>query len=157
MHVAHYCTYCIVCAVSVQFEACIPNPFTNVEVHFIFIVVLPVITIPPDDQTVLSPEVASFNCSSTGKPRVDMYWIDRDNVLINDTTDKYILSTYTIGNCTITDPPSQCVSSSTLQILNTRTVDSGEYTCVVTNEVGNYSSSTILIVNGEHCNCIQFY
>ena len=54
-----------------------------------------------------------------------------------------------MGNCTITDPPSECVSSSRLEILKTRAVDSGEYTCVASSVAGTDSASTSLIVNGE--------
>ena len=108
---------------------------------------------PPSDQTVLSPDTVSFKCSSTGRPRADIYWISKDNIVISNTTEKFVISTYAIGNCNISDP---CMSSSTLQILNTRAVDSGEYTCVATNIVGNYSSTTILIVNGKHSICIIY-
>ena len=59
-----------------------------------------------------------------------------------------MVSNSVMGNCTITDPPSQCVSSSTLQILNTRAVDSGEYTCVASNEVGNDTVTAQLIIDG---------
>ena len=59
-----------------------------------------------------------------------------------------MVSNSVMGNCTITDPPSQCVSSSTLQILNTRAVDSGEYTCIATNEAGRNIETANLIVNG---------
>ena len=59
-----------------------------------------------------------------------------------------IITNSIMGNCTFTDPPSQCVSSSTLQILNTRAVDSGEYTCVATNVAGRDEESISLIVNG---------
>jgi len=116
---------------------------------FFKIAVPPDIIIPPDDQTLLSPEATAFNCTSIGKPRADIYWISDDKVVIKDTTDKYVLNTYIMGNCTITDPPSECVSSSRLEILKTRAVDSGEYTCVASNVAGTDSASTSLIVNGE--------
>jgi len=72
-----------------------------------------------------------------------------------------IITNSTIGNCSITDPPSQCVSSNTLQILNTRVVDSREYTCVATNEAGSDAMTASLIVNGKiFCiitlKCIKF-
>ena len=62
-----------------------------------------------------------------------------------------IITNSIMGNCTITDPPSQCVSSSTLQISNTRAVDSGEYTCVATNVAGMDDGTAQLIVNGKFC------
>ena len=61
-----------------------------------------------------------------------------------------VVTNSTIGNCSITDPLSQCVSSSTLQILNTRVVDSGEYTCVATNEAGSDTATVQLIVDGAY-------
>jgi len=47
------------------------------------------------------------------------------------------------------DIPILCNSSSMLQILNTRAVDSGEYTCVATNNIGRDVASAQLIVNGK--------
>ena len=61
-----------------------------------------------------------------------------------------IITNSIMGNCTITDPPSQCVSSSTLQILNTRAVDSGEYTCVANTVAGKDEVIATLIVNGMY-------
>ena len=91
--------------------------------------------------------------TATGTPRAVISWLRNNNVLIssNSLSDggvPVIITNSTIGNCSITDPPSQCVSSSTLQILNTRAVDSGEYTCVATNEAGRDTEAANLIVNG---------
>lgn len=44
---------------------------------------------------------------------------------------------------------SQCVSSSTLQIVSTTAVDSGEYTCVANNVAGSDAGTAQLIVNGK--------
>ena len=57
------------------------------------------------------------------------------------------------------DIPTLCNSSSTLQILNTRAVDSGEYTCVANNDFGRDMASAQLTVNGksmlEVCNVLM--
>jgi len=60
-----------------------------------------------------------------------------------------IITNSTMGNCTITDPPSQCMSSSTLQILKTRAFNSGGYTCVANNVAGRDVGAAQLIVNGK--------
>jgi len=52
-------------------------------------------------------------------------------------------------DCNIDSPLSQCVSYSTLQISDSRTVDSGEYTCTATNVAGKDESTMSLIVNGD--------
>jgi len=49
------------------------------------------------------------------------------------------------------DIPALCNSSSTLQILNTRAVDSGEYTCVAVNTIKGDTASAQLTVNGRCC------
>ena len=89
----------------------------------------------------ISPQQVSLSCNATGKPRPVISWFRNDNELLSNRLSDggvpVIITNSIIGNCSITDPPSQCVSSSTLQILNTRAVDSGEYTCVATNEAGS--------------------
>ena len=92
-------------------------------------------------------------CTTTGKPRAVISWFRNNNEVMNNSLSDggvpVIITNSIMGNCTITDPPSQCVSSSTLQILNTRSVDSGEYTCVATNVAGSDDGTAKLIVNGE--------
>jgi len=43
------------------------------------------------------------------------------------------------------------VSSSRLEILKTRAVDSGEYTCVASNVAGRDDEITVLVVDGKFC------
>ena len=118
-----------------------------------FTTVVPIITQPPTNTTVTSGEVVNFTCTATGKPRAVISWLRNNNEVIsnNSLSDggvPVIITNSIMGNCTITDPPSQCVSSSTLQILNTRAVDSGEYTCVANNQAGNDKMMIALVVNG---------
>jgi len=51
--------------------------------------------------------------------------------------------------CGENDIPFLCNASSTLQIFNTRANDSGEYTCVASNDIGSDVSSANLTVNGK--------
>ena len=105
------------------------------------------------DRILTSNENVNFSCVTTGTPQAVISWLRNNNVLIssNSLSDggvPVVISNSVMGNCTITDPPSQCVSSSTLQILNTRAVDSGEYTCIASNEVGRDTAIFNVIVNG---------
>ena len=116
--------------------------------------VLPNITLPPTNATVTSDEDVNFTCTVTGKPRAVISWLRNNNEVISnkslsDGGVPVIITNSIMGNCTITDPPSQCVSSSRLQILNTRAVDSGKYTCVATNVAGRDEIIFVLIVNGN--------
>ena len=81
-------------------------------------------------------------------------WLRNNNEVINDNSLSdggvpVIITNSTMGNCTMTDPRSECVSSSRLEILKTRAVDSGEYTCVASNVAGRDDETTLLIVNGK--------
>ena len=101
----------------------------------------------------ISGEDVNFTCTATGKPQAVISWLINNNEMIsnNSLSDggiSVIITNSIIGNCNITDPPSQCVSSSTLQILNTRAVDSGEYTCVASNGVGSATAKLHLTVIG---------
>ena len=68
---------------------------------------------------------------------------------ISDRGVPVIITNSIMGNCTMTDPRSECVSSSKLEILKTRAVDSGEYTCVASNVAGRDDETTLLVVNGK--------
>ena len=116
--------------------------------------VVPVITQPPVDRNITSGDDVNFTCTATGKPRAVISWLRNNNEVIsnNSLSDggvPVIITNSIMGNCTITDPPSQCVSSSRLQILNTRAVDSGVYSCFATNEAGNVTNEGNLIINGK--------
>ena len=117
------------------------------------VTVIPVITEPPANTTVTSGENVNFTCTATGKPRAVISWLRNNNEVINDNSlsdgGVPVITNSTMGNCTMTDPRSECVSSSRLAILKTRAVDSGEYTCVATNVAGRDDETTILAVNGK--------
>ena len=122
----------------------------------IIVTVIPVITKPPTNTTVTSGEDVNFTCTATGKPRAVISWLRNNNEVINDNSLSdggvpVIITNSTMGNCTMTDPHSECVSSSRLEILKTRAVDSGEYTCVASNVAGRDGEITLLIVNGKSC------
>ena len=113
----------------------------------------PHITLLPTNTIVISGEDVNFTCTATGKPQAVISWLRNYNEVIsnNSLSDggvPIIIANSAIGSCSITDPPSQCVSSSTLQILKTRAVDSGEYTCVANNVAGSDEAMITLIVNG---------
>ena len=109
--------------------------------------VFPVITQPPVDVNANLSEEVNFTCIAIAKPRATIYWVKNMKTVIGNRLGRMV-SNSVMGNCTITDPPSRCVSSSTLQILNTRAADSGEYTCVAANEVGNDTVTAQLIIDG---------
>ena len=63
---------------------------------------------------------------------------------------KFIISYSTEGDCIITDPPSDCVITSTLYINDVVPNDSGEYVCTTTNAAGNDTASGSLTVHGTY-------
>ena len=109
--------------------------------------VAPSITRPPSSQKAEASNNISFICVANAKPWAAIQWIKNGNLLSNTTTMK--ISSTTMGNCTITDPPDQCVTSSTLTIFNTQPSDSGAYTCNATNEAGYVGKKARLIVVGK--------
>ena len=94
----------------------------------------------------------TFICVVNANPQAIIQWIFNGSVLRNmSDTDgtKYLITNETEGNCAITDPPSQCETSSTLEIFNTQPADSGEYTCNAINAVGASIESAELIITGN--------
>ena len=119
----------------------------TVHVHLSQIV-SPKITVPPSTHIVKSSSNVTFICVVNAKPRARIQWINNRLVLIND--NKTIITNETNGNCSITDPPSQCETNSTLTIINAEPHDSGEYTCNATNEGGYVERSATLSVDGMY-------
>ena len=102
--------------------------------------VVPVITTPPVDLTVVSPDSATFNCTATAKPQAIIQWT-MNGIVLNDAMGKFSISDVREGDCIITDPPSDCVITSTLDINDFVPNDSGEYVCTAINAAGSDTAS----------------
>ena len=111
--------------------------------------VAPVIIAPPTNLTVITPDSATFNCNATAKPQAIIQWTRNGNVL-NVAMGKFTITDSTQGDCIITDPPSDCITTSRLDIADTIPNDSGEYVCIAINVVGNDMESASLTVKGKH-------
>ena len=101
---------------------------------------------PPSSQIAEASGNISFVCVASS--RATIHWVKNENLLSNTTT--VIISSTTMGSCTITDPPDQCVTSSTLRIFDTQPSDSGVYTCNATNEAGYVEKTATLSVIGMY-------
>ena len=117
---------------------------------FYFIIVVPVITVPPTDPTVVSPDSATFSCTATAKPRAVIQWTINDGMVLTGTMGKFTITDTTEGDCIITSPPSECVITSILDIADNVPNDSGEYVCTAINDAGNNTASVSLTVNGKY-------
>ena len=109
-------------------------------------VVAPSIKILPLNKTVKGSSNTSLICVANAKPPATIQWMKNGNQLSNSTT--MIISSTTMGSCTVTDSPDQCVTSSTLRIFSTQPSDSGVYTCNATNEAGYVGENATLTVIG---------
>ena len=116
--------------------------------YFCFTTVIPIITVPPTNLTVVSPDSATFDCTVTAKPRAVIQWT-RNGVVFNGTMEKFFISYSTEGDCIITDPPSDCVITSTLDINDVVPNDSGEYLCTAINAAGNDTAPVLLTIHGK--------
>jgi len=79
----------------------------------------------------------------------------KDNEIVPDDSNHFVNSSSN-GTCSYLST-SQCITSSTLQIVSTTAVDSGEYTCVASNEVGNGSTNIQLVIQGVTIIRVQVY
>ena len=123
-----------------------------VHIYLSNFIVKPIISTQPMFQSSQSTNNITFTCVANANPRALIQWIFNGNVLRNmSDTDgtKYLITNETEGNCAITDPPSQCETSSTLEIFNTQPADSGEYTCIASNVAGTSIESAELTVTGN--------
>ena len=116
---------------------------------FYYTTVVPVITTPPTNLTVISPDSARFSCTATAKPRAVIQWT-RNRIVLNGTLGKSTISYSTEGDCIITEPPSDCVITSTLDINDIVPNDSGEYVCTAINAAGSDTASGSLTVYGKY-------
>ena len=112
----------------------------------------PIITIHPIYQVSKATTNVTFTCIANANPRAIIQWSFNGNVLRN-TSDihgsRYYIINGIEANCLVTNPPSQCVTSSTLEIVNTELADSGIYTCNASNAAGAGTASTNLTVTSK--------
>ena len=114
-------------------------------------IVVPVITVPPTDLTVVSPDSATFNCTATAKPRAVIQWtIINNGMVLTGTMGKFTITDTAEGDCIITNPPSECVITSILDITDNIPNDNGVYVCTAINGAGNNTASVSLTVNGKY-------
>ena len=112
----------------------------------------PIITTQPLSQVSQATNNVTVTCIVIANPRALIQWIFNGSVLrnISDTDGtKYLITNETEGNCTITDPPNQCETSSTLEIFNVQPADSGEYICDASNAAGASVESAELTIIGN--------
>ena len=62
---------------------------------------------------------------------------------------KFFISDVKEGDCIITDPASDCVITSTLEINDVVANDSGEYVCTAINDAGSDTIPVSLTVHGN--------
>ncbi|XP_065903000.1 insulin-like growth factor 1 receptor [Dysidea avara] len=109
--------------------------------------VKPDITEISPDYTVIPHNAGTFYCTATGKPLVAIRWLKDgssfDGLLRPDITITY---STTGSNCSNNDTSDQCVKSSRVYIYNATSKDSGNYTCVASNDYGLKSESLHLTV-----------
>ena len=119
--------------------------------HILFLsTVVPVVTITPMNQTVVSPNTTTFNCSATAKPQAEIQWM-RNGMLLGNTVDnttKITIIGIAQGDCNITRPPSECVLTSTLMLTGTIPDNVGEYVCTASNPAGSDMKTASLTVHG---------
>jgi len=115
-----------------------------------FFAVFPSIQVYPVKHTATAPITIIFTCTSTAKPQASVYWM-RNGVVLSEST-QYLIN-YTLNGSCSSGSINQCVSSSRLEILNTRAIDSGEYTCVAANGVGRESANVLLTIQGIPLQC----
>ena len=123
----------------------------NIIVVIVLSAVVPVVTITPMNQTVVSPNTVMFNCSATAKPQAEIQWM-RGGMVLNNTLDgimRIAINLIEVGDCIFTRPPSKCVSTSTLEITSTIPDDVGEYVCSATNPVGSMLETALLTIHGK--------
>ena len=113
----------------------------------------PVITTHPLHKSVETlSNYITFYCTTLAKPQASIKWIKNGKTLTNMSDEynitKVCVTGSTKGSCNITDPLSECESSSTLEILNTKPDDSGNYICNVSNEAGYVETNAHLSVDG---------
>jgi len=114
----------------------------------VLLLVAPVATITPINQTVVSPDNAIFNCSATAKPRAEIQWM-RNGMVLDNTVDNFTnVTEFMQGNCSITSLPSECVLISTLNLTDTIPANTGDYMCNASNPAGSDMETASLTIHG---------
>jgi len=106
-----------------------------------------VISVAPVNQTVsVSADLVNttFLCNATGYPQPNIQWM-RDGFIVIDSEHYQVTSTSLPEDCPIIIG---CQTSSSLLIVDIKTQDSGQYTCIASNTAGNDTRMTELRVNG---------
>ena len=112
-------------------------------------IVVPVIIVHSTDLIIVSPDNATFNCTATAKPRAVIQWTINNGMVLTGTMGKFTITDTTEGDCIITNPPSECVITSILDIADNVPNDSGQYVCTAINDADNNTASVSLTVNGK--------
>jgi len=102
------------------------------------------------NQTVVSPDTITLNCSATANSLAEIQWM-RDGMVLGNTIDNFTKVTilYNVqGDCTITSPPSECVLTSTLMLTDTIPANTGRYVCAASNPAGSDVETAWLTVHG---------
>lgn len=96
------------------------------------------ILIPPENQTVVSPNNATFFCQATARPGPDITWWkveeDGNTSQILETTEEYAIVNVEMG---------QRVRHSMLVVIDSQPSDSGVYHCQANN--GVYASVNLVV------------
>ena len=71
-------------------------------------------------------------------------------MVLTGTMGKFTITDITEGDCIITNPPSECVITSILDIVDNVPNDSGQYLCTAINDAGNNTASVSLTVYGKY-------
>ena len=98
----------------------------------------------------VSPDSATFNCTATAKPQAVIQWTINNGMVLTGTMGKFTITETTKGDCIISNPPSECVITSTLDIVDNIPNDSGVYVCTAINDAGNNTASVSLTVYGKY-------
>ena len=101
----------------------------------------PVVSVSPQNLTVIQPQPASFYCNASGFPAPSLQWYKEDGtnltLLVNST--KYLISNST----------GEESSQGSLTITESNPFDTATYICVASSVVGNDSQSSSLRVYGK--------
>ena len=113
-------------------------------IDFFALPVAPVILIPPEDLTVVSPDDATFFCQATARPGPAMTWwrVEEDGSLnqIVETVGEYTIVNVAVG---------ERVSNSTLVVINSQPSDAGTYFCQAENVFSTDSATVNFTVYGK--------